>query len=449
MTMQTMVQSLFLHQKYSNYASLFFTEKLMILNKLKQKFSSPFVRNVGWMGAGELANRIFRLGTTVVLARLLSPHDYGLAAIVLTTKDFATIFTLRSGIGGKIIQADDKDVEVLSNTSYWLNWILCISLFAMQCLVAFPIAWIYKDQDVILPMCVVALEYLLLPTFAIQMALVNRENRLKITAFASFLQSALSNLATVILAFLGMKMWAIVLPGLLTTPIWIFVAYRSHPWRPSKHFNLFRWREIVDFGKNVLGVEILDRIRANIDYLLVGTFLGVNALGTYFFAFNAGLGISLNVINVLCWPLLPHLCATRGNLEQLKEKYFSSMKTIALVIIPLVVLQSSLAPFYVPIVFGQKWVTAIPIVIIICLSALPRPFAIAAGMLFVAVDKPDIDLKWNLIFTTLLAILLLVAVKWGILAVASAVLISHLVAMPIFTVWATKYVFRPNSPFAN
>lgn len=421
----------------------------MAINKLKQKLSSPFVRNVGWMGAGELANRIFRLGTTITLARLLSPHDYGLAAIVLTTKEFASVFTLRSGIGCKLIQAEEKDVEVFSNTSYWLNWILCLSLFIIQCIAAFPIAWFYKDNQVILPICFVASEYLLLPIFAIQMALINRENRFNVIALASTIQSALGNLATIILALLGMGMWSIVFPVVLSTPVWIVIAYKSHSWRPTKNVTLCRWREVVNFGKNVLGIELLDKLRANLDYLLVGKFLGVNALGVYYFAFNAGLGISLNVINVLTWPLLPHLCAARSNFQQFKSKYFSSVKTIASVIVPLVILQSSLAPLYVPVVFGHKWITAIPILILICLSALPRPFAMAASSLLLAVNKTDIDFKWNLIFTVFLAMLLIVATKWGILAVAAAVLISHVVALPIFTVWATRYVLRPNSPFAQ
>lgn len=421
----------------------------MIINKFKQKFSSQFVRNVGWMGGGELANRIFRLATTVVLARLLSSQDYGLAAIVLTTKDFATIFTLRSGIGGKLIQANEKDVEVFSNTSYWLNWILCIALFTLQCIAAFPIAFFYKNNQVILPICVAAIEYLLLPTFAIQMALVNRENRFKVTALASTLQSFFANITTIILAFLGMGMWAIVLPGVLSIPVWIIVAYRSHTWRPTKKFTLYRWREIVDFGKNVLGVELLDKLRANLDYLLVGKFLGIDALGTYFFAFNAGLGISMNVINVLTWPLLSHFCEARGSLQGLREKYFTSIKTIASVIIPLVILQSTLAPFYVPIIFGQKWIAAIPILILVCLSALPRPFASASGILLIAINKPDLDLKWNLIFTVFLATLLMISMQWGILAVAAAVLIAHMVAMPIFSLWAAKYVLGSNSTFAK
>ena len=323
----------------------------MLIDKFKQKLSGQFVRNVGWMGGGELLNRVFRLATTVVLARLLNPHDYGLAAIVLTTKEFISIFTLRFGIAGKLIQADEKDVEILSNTSYWLNWILCLSLFTIQSIAALPIAIFYRDNKIILPIIIVALEYLMVPLFSIQMALINRENRFKVTAIASTLQSLIGNITTIILALLGMGMWAIVLPVVLSPPIWIFMAYKSHNWRPPKEFTLYRWSEIVNFGTNVLGVDVLDRLRANLDYLLVGRFLGVDALGIYYFAFNAGLGISLNVINVLTWPLYPHLCAARANFEQFKDKYFSSVKTIALVIIPLVILQSSLSPFYIPIIF--------------------------------------------------------------------------------------------------
>jgi PST family polysaccharide transporter len=125
----------------------------------------------------------------------------------------------------------------------------------------------------------------------------------------------------------------------------------------------------------------------------------------------------------------------------LKEKYYSSLKSIALVAVPIVLLQASLAPFYVPIVFGQKWVVAIPILMLICLSALPRPFSLAAAQLLLAIDKGQIDLYWNLIFTLIFAASLLVAVQWGIVSVAICVLVVHLIALPIFTIWATKYAF--------
>lgn len=417
----------------------------MIIEKIKQQLSNQFIRNIGWLGGAELVNRVFRLGATVVLARALSPQDYGLAAVVLTINEFTTVFTLRAGIGGKIVQADEEDVEVFCNTAYWLNWILCISLFLIQCIAAFPIAWFYNEEKLILPLCVYSLVYLMLPFFAVHNALIDRANRLKITAISTAIQSMLNNILIPAFALSGMGMWALVLPGLFTTPVWIVVTHINEPWRPKMSFSFKRWKEIVNFGKYVLGYELLEKLRSNIDYLLIGRILGVEALGIYFFAFNAGLGISLNVTNIMVWPLYPHLCAARNNFAEFKQKYFHSLKTIGLVIIPLVILQSSLAPFYVPIIFGQKWTMAVPILVLICLSAIPRPFGTAAALLLQSLDKAWINLRWSVLFTGIFVASLLIGMNWGIYGVAVSVLISHAVAMPMFTLWATKFVFAKDS----
>lgn len=412
-----------------------------IRNLVKNLLSNQFARNVSWMGTSELANRILRLGATITLARFLSPHDYGLAAIVLAFKEFAIIFTLKSGINVKLIQANEKELSILSNTSYWLLWIFCLAVFTVQCLIALPIALLYKDTQLIIPICIAGIEYLFFPFFVVQMALINRENRFKVVALASTLQSLVGNVSTALLAVLGFGMWAIIIPGIISTPIWFLVAQKAHSWRPDGQFTLHHWQEVIRFSKSVIGLELLDKTRANLDYLLVGSFLGISALGTYYFAFNAGLGISLNIINVLIWPLLAHLCAVRDSLEQLRNRYFSSLKTIVSIVIPFVLFQALLAPIYVPIIFGQKWIDAVPIMILICLSAIPRPFALAAGSLLTSVGRLDLDLKWNLVFTSFFAILLLIAAQWGILAVAASVLISHMIAIPIFSILATRYVF--------
>ncbi|WP_445635053.1 Teichuronic acid biosynthesis protein TuaB [Nostoc sp. DSM 114161] len=419
----------------------------MLINKLKQQLSGQYIRNVGWLGGAELVNRVFRLGTTITLARLLSPYDYGLVAVVLTTNEFATVFTLKAGIGSKIVQADEQEVKVVCDTSYWLNWILCGSIFAIQCIAAFPIALFYGNNQLIFPICVAALVYLMFPIFMIQSALIQRENRLNVTALCNVIQSLISNISTIGLALLGFGMWAVVLPIVLSTPVWIVISYMNHSWRPPKSFKLERWQEITNFGKDILGVELLNKLRANIDYLLIGRFLGIHALGIYYFAFNAGLGISLNVMSAVTSALFPYLCEVRGNFKQLKERYFSSLKSTASFTVPLILLQSSLAPFYVPIIFGQKWVTAIPILILICLSALPLTIYNPTYLLLNAIGKTHINLYWNLIYTVLFAISLLVAVQWGIFWVAVTVLICQIVAQPAFSIWSIRYFFRQKSSF--
>jgi PST family polysaccharide transporter len=412
----------------------------MLITKLKQLTSGQFIRNVGWLGGAELTNRVFRLGTTVTLARMFSPEDYGLMAVIYTAFDFANVFTLRGGIGAKIIQSDEKDVKTIADTSYWLNWIMCGSIFIIQCMAAFPIAQFYNNNQLVLPLCVAALTYLMFPLYLINTALIERENRLKITALCNVSQSLVSNTIIIVLALFGVGEWAIVGAIVFTTPVWIIITWKNHSWRPPRTFTLERWKEITSFGSNLLGVELLGRIKGNIDYLIIGKFLGIEALGVYYFAFNAGLGISFNVINTFNSALFPYLCEVRSNPKQLKERFFSSLKKACLIIFPLILLQASLAPFYVPIIFGKKWVSAIPVLVLICLSALPLPIGNALYILLNTVGKTHINLFWSLIYTTLFGVVVLATVKWGIFWVAVSVLVCQGLT-PIYYIGVIRYIF--------
>lgn len=362
------------------------------ISKLKNKLSSQFIRNLGWLGMAEIIPRIFRLAVTVILARYLSRYDYGLAAIVLAVNEFTRVFT-DVGVTAKIIQAEQKDLESLCNSAYWLNWVVFPGLFILQCFVAFPVSWFYNDGKLILPICVAGIPYLTWPIAAIQCALIIRENRLKICAINNVIKNITSSVLSAIFALSGMGIWSFVLPWVLVAPIELFMYYNNHSWRSTTGLKTKYWNDIFSFGKNILGVQLLKTLRNNLDYLIVGRFLGIENLGLYFFGFNAGLGISLSIITALNTALFPHLCAVRGDWLEFKNRYFGSLKTISLIIIPWVFLQSSLAHLYVPVIFGQKWVVAIPILILICLSAIPRPFADAASQMLVAIGKPNLDLR--------------------------------------------------------
>jgi PST family polysaccharide transporter len=412
-----------------------------MMQRLRARLSGRLVKNMGWLGAAELFNRILRLGTTVTLARILTPQDYGLAAVILTTNEIANVFSLRSGLGAKLIQVPEAELETLCQTAYWLNWLLCLAMFSLQCAIAWPVAQFYGNAEVALPICVMAFSYLMWPLYSVQGSLIFRENRMNVPALCNAIQGLFMNLLTIIFAMMGLRYWSIVLPVLLTLPIWVILNRSSHRWRPSGGFSLEGWQELAKFAVNFLGVELLTKLRANIDYLLVGRFLGLEALGLYYFAFNAGLGISLSVIQSFTWSLYPHLCEARGQFKPLRQRYFGAIKTIATMIIPLVLLQSSLAPIYVPIVFSQKWTVAIPILILVCLSAIPRPFAEAASMLLQSVDRGRLDLYWNCLFTSIFIVGLIVAMQWGIYGVAAAVLVIHALAIPLFSLWAQRYVF--------
>ena len=373
------------------------------------------------------------------MAKLLTPYNYGLAALVLTTNEFVNVFT-KNGIWAKLIQVDAEQLEEHCQTAYWLNWIVCGTLFVLQCLAALSVAWFYNDRQIILPICTMAVVYLLLPPGLVHASLIQRENRLHVSAIANALQVSSDNLLTMGLAFFGFGMWAIILPKVLVTPIWVLIYRWNHRWSPPKRFTLTRWQELFTFGRNVFGVELLTTVRDHVDYIVVGSFLGVHALGVYYFAFNAGLGISMSAINAIDSSLYPHLSSACSDPGKFRQTYLASLKTIAWIIVPLVALQSILAPMYVPLIFDPQWIPAIPILILICLSAIPRPFAKAASQSLWLLDKTQWDVAWNLAFTVIFVVALLIGVQWDIIGVAAAVFLTHAVVLPIFTVAASRHV---------
>jgi PST family polysaccharide transporter len=409
--------------------------------KIQGLLSDKLIKNIGWLTASQLFIRVIRLGSVVVLARVLTAEDYGLIAILFTITDFANVFIQKGGIAPKLIQADKQEVYALAETAYWTNWMLCFSIFLFQCLMAYPIALFYQNDKLVLPIIVAAIAYLINPFYAVQDALIRRENRLKVGAIASAFSALTRQILILILVILGFGVWSIAISLVVSQICWLIIYRRNHAWVPGGKFTLYQWQKIFNFSKFPLGIEMLNYLRSNIDYLLIGRFFSVEQLGLYFFAFNAGLGISLTAINMVSNSVFPYLCEARENLSSLKASYHRSLKVCALIIVPLVILQSTLAPFYVPIVFGQKWIPAIPILIMICLSALPRPFALVSEQLLLTLDRGIDGLKWNIFFTALFAVCIIGAAQFNIYAVGALVLAIHLICLPIFSVSVARLAF--------
>lgn len=408
-------------------------------------FSNRFVRNTSWIGLSELMARVSRLLTAVVLARYLSLEEFGIAALALTVHELVKVFN-ENGIGAKIIQVPEDQLEAVCNTAYRLNWIVCGGLFVLQCLLAFPIAAFYEQPALVWMIIALAFVYLLMPVALVQAFLIQRQNRLKVTALVAGTQVTVDNFLTAILAVAGLGAWAVVIPKLLVAPIWVIGTMRNQHWKFNPNSGYAHWREILNFGKHVLGVELLKAMRLQLDNLIIGAFLGIEALGIYFFAHNAGLGISLSLTRAFNTALFPHLCESKGDRLEIRKKFFHAQKIIACVLIPVILLQSLLAPWYVPLVFGEKWIPAIPVLLLLCLSAIPRPFGEGASEVMRTIDKPKIDFYWSIIFSFLFIAGIFIGLPWGIVGVAVAILTVHIIGLPAYTYWVTKNYLPKQAP---
>lgn len=416
-----------------------------MLTRLKRYWLSTenrFLRNLGWLGASEVVVRITRLLAAVVLARTLDPLAFGVAALVLTANELIRVFS-RNGIGAKIVQCEERELDQVCNTAYRLNMVFCLFMFGLQLLIAYPLANWYDTPELIPMLQVLSLTYLLMPFGMVQAALVQRQQRLKSTAMIDGGQVAVDNILTAFLAIIGLGAWAIVLPKFLTSPIWVIGYRRAYSWQPSGPlFYVGLWREVLKFGRYYLGIEVLKTARLNLDNLIIGRLLGMEALGIYYFARNAGLGFSLTLINAVNSALYPNLCEVNQQRALLKQRFNKNLKQISAIVVPLLIAQASLAFIYVPIVFGDQWTHAIPVLAILCLSAIPRAFAESASALMLATGRIKADLYWNLGFTVMFVAVVAGAANLSLITVAIAILVVYVITNPVYLWWAIYSTFK-------
>ncbi len=399
---------------------------------MQRLLGNQLLTNMSWLGMAQFLTRISRLLSTIVVARILTPEHYGLAAIVLVVNEFAHVFA-RAGTASRIVQATEKELSTIANTAYYLNWGIGGTLFVVQCLIAFPMALWYDNDALILPVCVLALSYLMLPTAMVHAALNIRANRLNVVARSEVRQAIGDGVLTVLFALAGFGMWALVLPKVLVIPLWIMTHRKAVTWKAPSRPTFSAAGDILTYTKRVLGVDLLGAFRANIDYILVGYFLGVTSLGIYYFAYNAGLGITRGLINGMNNALFPYLCATDDK-EQLKKRFRFGLKALALSMCPLILAQAALAPIYVPWVFGARWVEdgAVPILMLVCLSGIPIAFSEAGSQFLRAIGRPQDDLQWHCLFTLVFVSAIGLGLSFGIVGVAAAVLLVQVFMVPVY-----------------
>lgn len=401
---------------------------------LRERFSSDtFLRGAGWLGLAQVAGRIFRLLTTLIVARVLAPEHFGLAAIALASNEIAHIVA-RFGTTTCIVQCKDELLEKYSHRAYYINWAIGISLFLIQCAAAFPIAAWYERSDIILPICVLGITYLLLPLGELHGALNQRNGDMDALALGDVYQAAGDTVLTIILAVSGFGVWALILPKVLVVPLWIIPQRRRVSFKAKWPSNWSGTRTILAYGRRVLGVELLTIFRLNIDVILVGSLLGVHALGIYFFALNAGIGITRSLIGALTSALFPNLCQGQGDTKELNRRFLRGLKIILAIVIPWVCFQSFTAQWYLPVIFGQKWVDfgALPILMTFCAVGIPMAFNEAGSQYLRARGLPQIDLKWYLPFTVMYVVAILTGVNWGLLGVALSVLAVYAINVPLY-----------------
>ena len=346
---------------------------------LRSLYNQKLVRNLGWYGMAELAARVTRLVTTIVVARLTSRQDLGCAAIVLTIFELFRVFT-NNGIGQAVISASAETLAATCATAHRLVWKICIGLAGCQVMLS-GVLILAGNAQAGWMLAALSPIYLIMAPGLVPVYLIQRARRVHVVATISTIQLVTDNLLCGALAFFGMGAWALVLPKLLVSPIWLVGVRSNESWRFDANADQAESRSILRFAIPVLGCELLNTARLNLDNVLVAAVLDLKALGIYYFVFNAGIGLSLSLTTAMCSALFPHLADKNPSRPEMLARFDHALVTAVLPVSAVIALQAVGSLIYVPFVFGARWHDTAPLVAILCASAIARPVADAGCQL--------------------------------------------------------------------
>ncbi len=413
----------------------------MVTRFIERARSDRLLRGFGALGFGELCVRVSRIATTIVLARYLDAAELGLAATALACFELVRVLA-NNGIGQMVVRAPEERLAAVCNAAYRLSWIACMAVAIIQIGAGLAIAHVSGRPELLGMIACLAGVYLFMPWAMVHNWLLQRQYRMGTLAAINAAQVGTDNLLTAVMAFAGLGAWAVVLPKLLTAPIWLVGTRYSIRWQRERSAGSVPMREVVAYSAPILASEVLVAVRLNIDKLLVGAILGIEALGIYYFAFSAGYGLSLVLTSALASAAFPHLADHRLAARDLLARFDQALIRLAVPITLLIGLQALAVFVYVPLLFGEKWTPMVPIVAVLCLSAATKSWHDLSAQALRASGLPGQELIASVLFTVVLLASFSLGLMHGLLTGVVVLSVATITMQLAFTAWARSAVVR-------
>jgi len=363
--------------------------------------------------------------TLAVLARLLSPSDFGLMGMVMVVIGFSQLFA-DMGISNAIIYRQDATREELSSL-YWLNISAGIVVF-FAVYIGTPLVILFYHEPRLKDLLHLSAFIFLITPFGQQFQILLQKelkfDRLaKIEIIGSFANSA----AAITLAILGMGVFSLVWGQLAGTSMRVFLLFcwGWENWRPHLHFSTKDLKRYISFGLYQMGEKAVNYFNTNFDYLLIGSLLGAKALGYYTLAYNLVLRPSQMINPVIGRVAFPVFSKVQNNTARLKKGYLKVLQLLSTVNFPLMAGLAVVAPVAVPVIFGAQWLPSIIVIQILTIVGLLRSIGNPVGSLLMAKGRADLGFKWNVVVMIVQAPGLYLGAKLGGtigLAIAFAIL---------------------------
>lgn len=405
---------------------------------MEESLKKKTVKGVAWTSLDQILGLGFAFVIGVILARLLSPSDYGLLAMIGVFNSIAMAF-VNSGFGSAMVRKPDLTDDD-TTTAFFFNIVVAIGMTAILWVIAPWVAMFY-DKPILTDLVRVEGLLLIIASLAIvQNTQLSRALNFKAKMIINASSQVLAGAIAIAAAYRGFGVWALVIQHFVGNIVSLVLLWIISPWRPRGQWSRVSLRYLWGYGSKMLASGLLDRIYSNIYPIVIGKLYSPADLGQYSRASGYAALPSQGLTGVLQQVTFPVLSHIQQDDERLAGSYRRMLRFSVFCVFPIMIGMAALAHPLVITLVTDKWAQCVPYLQLICFASMWYPVhAINLNLLMVK-GRSDLFLRLEIIKKILGVAIVVVSVPFGITGICIGSICGSILCLAINTYYTGKLI---------
>ena len=390
---------------------------------LKQKV----LTGTKWITLANIFRQVQQIISLIIFAKLLTPDDFGMFAILMIFVGFMRIFT-DMGTGAALIQIKNPSEELLSSVFYFnlfVGLVLCVSLI----LISGPIALFFEIPTIKDLLQIISISFIFTSFGVVQKVLYEKHLNFKTVTIIETFSGLVGLVVGISAAYYGLGVLSFVLQALSTSFLGVVLIWIYSDWKPMFHFALVDIKHIWEFTKNLSIFNFVNYFARNADNFLIGKFLGSPALGVYSVAYRIMLYPLQNISRTLLRVLFPAFAQIQDDNEKFQKVYLRVIFFISLITFPLMTGLMATADVLITVLFEDKWENLSILLILLSPIGMMQAIVTTTGSIFMAKGNMRTFVRLSVFCSIVTVVFFVAGLPFGVEGVAFFYLISNFILL--------------------
>lgn len=364
---------------------------------------------------------------TLILARILTPNDYGMVALIMVLINIADVI-IEGGLNTALIQKKGAD-NLDFSTIFFISIVVSVIFYLVLFVCSPVISSFYHQPELSLIIRILGISLFFYAINSVQRAYVSKHMRFKELFYSSLVSVVISGICGIVLAKKGAGVWALVVYNLLNISVTTFIMWSRLPWRPCASFSFERFKGLFDYGWKIMTANFLTSLFVNIRGLIIGRIYSPSVLAFFERGRQFPTLIMSNINTSIQTILFPVFSESQEDRDRVKDMVRRSIKISCYFIFPLMVGLFVTAKPLIILLLTEKWINAVPYVQIFSIAYLLMPMQIANMEAVKSLGYSGITLKLEIIKKFIEITILIITVFISAYAIAIGVVVYNFICI--------------------